>query len=206
MTYVTVSQWTACPVWCLVEVVHREQKFPCVHHFAPCLLLALGYTCIHFLIFVKCYGKWSVQTSIAIYIYIQMSAMLGLSQIVELIRTPMVSRVRVLPPICSTHCCNSHSWHKHWITPEEYHTPSVVFWYGSIEPSTGGVGSLQLTGGRKVSLLHNNQLRNNLLWAGSVVVRYKHIATYFCVQTVLEKSLCMGMSMVKALILKVFRA
>ena len=26
---------------------------------------------------------------------------------------------------------------------------SVVFWYGSIEPSTGGVGSLQLTGGRK---------------------------------------------------------
>ena len=31
--------------------------------------------------------------------------------------------------------------------------PSVVFWYGSIEPSAGGVGSLQLTGGRKKVLL-----------------------------------------------------
>ena len=38
------------------------------------------------------------------------------------------------------------------------------------------------------------------------VVRYKHVATYFCAQIVLEKSLYMGMSMVKALIVKVFRA
>ena len=64
-----------------------------------------------------------------------------------------------------------------------------------------------MTGGReKVSLLHNNQLCNQLWWAGSVVVRYKHVATYFCAQIVLEKSLYMGMSMVKALIVKVFRA
>ena len=27
--------------------------------------------------------------------------------------------------------------------------PSVVFWYGAIEPSIGGVGSLQSTGGRR---------------------------------------------------------
>ena len=73
-----------------------------------------------------------------------------------------------------------------------------------MEPSIGGVGPLQLTGGReKVGLLHNNQLCNQLWWAGSVVVRYKHVATYFCAQIVLEKSLYMGMSMVKALIVKV---
>ena len=38
------------------------------------------------------------------------------------------------------------------------------------------------------------------------VVRYKHVAIYCCAQIVLEKSLYMGMSMVKALLLKVFRA
>ena len=38
------------------------------------------------------------------------------------------------------------------------------------------------------------------------VVRYKHVAIYFCAQTVLEKSLYMGMSLVKALLLKVFKA
>ena len=37
------------------------------------------------------------------------------------------------------------------------------------------------------------------------MVRYKHIAIYFCTQIVLEKNLFMGMSMVKALILKIFR-
>jgi len=38
------------------------------------------------------------------------------------------------------------------------------------------------------------------------VVRYKHVAIYCCAQTVFEKTLYMGMSLVKALILKVFRA
>ena len=74
-----------------------------------------------------------------------------------------------------------------------------------MEPSTGGVGSLQLTEGER-SLFLNNQLCNKLWWAESVVVRYKHVAIYFCAQIVLEKSLYMGMSMVKALILKMFRA
>ena len=55
-------------------------------------------------------------------------------------------------------------------------------------------------------LLHNNQLSNKLWWAESVVVRYKHVAIYFCAQTVFEKTLYMGMSLVKALIVKVFRA
>ena len=38
------------------------------------------------------------------------------------------------------------------------------------------------------------------------VVRYKHVAIYFCAQTVLEKSLYIDMSVVKALILKLFSA
>ena len=33
--------------------------------------------------------------------------------------------------------------------------PSVVFWYGSMEPSIGGVGSLQLTGGREMESKEN---------------------------------------------------
>ena len=33
---------------------------------------------------------------------------------------PMISRVRVPPLICSTHCCHPPSWNKHWITHEQY--------------------------------------------------------------------------------------
>ena len=40
-----------------------------------------------------------------------------------------------------------------------------------MEPSVGGVESLQLTGGRKV---YFNRLCSNLWWAGDVVVMYKH--------------------------------
>ena len=59
----------------------------------------------------------------------------------------------------------------------EISAPSVVFWYGSIEPSVKGVGSLQLTGGRK-KFTSNNRLCSNLWWADIVCKRkpvYMHV-------------------------------
>ena len=46
-----------------------------------------------------------------------------------------------------------------------------------MEPSVGGVGSPQLSGGRK-KFTSNNKLCSNLWWA-DVVVRHKHVAFAF---------------------------
>ena len=55
--------------------------------------------------------------------------------------------------------------------PNEISAPSVVFGYGSMEPSVGGVGSLQLTGGRKYRVIISNSVISfggqEVLWLGT---------------------------------------
>ena len=52
----------------------------------------------------------------------------------------MITRVRVPPPMCSTHCPHPPSWDKHWVTSEEYLSSlsCVLIWFnGTIVRGNG---------------------------------------------------------------------
>ena len=62
----------------------------------------------------------------------------------DLTCTPKTSRVRIPPPICSTHCSHPPSWNKPWITLEEYLSTlsCVLIWLNGAIHRTSGIGTV----------------------------------------------------------------